>query len=138
MPYGGVRFNNVKCNNVSAFGHIDAINGVFVQWASWPEELIGCNLSVCVCMGVYIYIYIYTIVTVNMGWNTGFSIVTNLNNCCFLLSQYYLKTPIGNFLFDQKLCLLKIFKFLIWLRFSRYGIFAILKYVKIPKTFKNV
>ena len=26
-----------------------------------------------------------TIVTVNMGWNTGFSLVTDLNKCCSLL-----------------------------------------------------
>ena len=27
-----------------------------------------------------------TIVTVNMGWNTGFSLVTDLNKCCSLLT----------------------------------------------------
>jgi hypothetical protein len=27
-----------------------------------------------------------TIVTVNMGWNTGFSMVTDWNNCCSLLT----------------------------------------------------
>jgi hypothetical protein len=42
------------------------------------------------------------------------------------------------FFFDKNLRLLKIFKFWIWLRFSRYGFFAILKYVKIPKTVKNL
>ena len=26
-----------------------------------------------------------TIVTVNMGWDTGFSLVTDLNKCCFYL-----------------------------------------------------
>ena len=42
----------------------------------------------------------------------------------------------ASFFLNQKLHLLKIFKFWIWLRFSRYGIFAILKYVKIPKPSK--
>ena len=41
------------------------------------------------------------------------------------------------FFYNQKLRLLQIFKFWIWLRFLRYGIFAILKYVKIPKTVKK-
>ena len=40
------------------------------------------------------------------------------------------KCPSRVFLFYQKLRLLKIFRFLTWLRFSRYGFFAILKYVK--------
>ena len=57
---------------------------------------------------------------------------------CLLWPKPYLKTPIGWVFFDQKLRLLKIFKFGIWLRFSRYGFFVILKYVKIPKTVKNV
>ena len=26
-----------------------------------------------------------TIITINMGWNTGFSLVTNVNKGCFLL-----------------------------------------------------
>ena len=38
------------------------------------------------------------------------------------------------FFIDNKLCLLKIYKFWIWLRFLRYGFFTILKYVKAPKT----
>ena len=57
---------------------------------------------------------------------------------CLLWPKPYLKTPIACFFFNQKLRLLKIFKFWIWLRFSRYGFFAILKYVKIPKTVKNL
>ena len=41
------------------------------------------------------------------------------------------------FFFYEELCLLKIFKCWIWLRFSRYGTFVILKYVKVPKPVKK-
>ena len=46
--------------------------------------------------------------------------------------------PNERYISDQQLRLIKILKFWKGLRFLRCGWFAILKYVKTPKTFKNV
>ena len=55
---------------------------------------------------------------------------------CFC-TWLYLKTAIGNFLFDLKLHSFKIITFWKGLRFLKYGFFAIVKYVKTPKTVKK-
>ena len=56
---------------------------------------------------------------------------------CLLRPERYLKTPSVHYFFFQNFRILNLLKFCIWVRFLRYGFFAILKYVKTPKTVKK-
>ena len=80
-------------------------------------------------IGWYTFFLLYILAKYESIWSYISAQTVTLDNNLLFMAQTIPQNAHCACFFYQKLLLLKIFKFWIWLRFSRSGIFAILKYV---------
>ena len=82
-------------------------------------------------IGWYTFFLLYLWAKYELIWSDIAAQTVTLGANLLVMAQTIPQNAHRAFFYDQKLRLLKIFKFWIWLRFLRYGIFAILNYASI-------